>query len=70
MGYRRWRRINKPGNSYLRSAYLLFRKTADTAEASLQNHHLKGLIEVEDTIEAYITFPSGQVFAFMPQMLM
>lgn len=34
---------------------------ADQVEASLQNHHLKGLIEVEDTIEAYLTFPSGSV---------
>lgn len=28
-------------------------------EASMENHHLKQLIEVEDTIEAYITFASG-----------
>ena len=26
------------------------------AEASISNHHLKGIIEVEDTIEAYIKF--------------
>ena len=28
-------------------------------EASMKNHHLKEVIEVEDTIEAYITFASG-----------
>lgn len=27
-----------------------------TAEASIQNHHLKGVIEVEDMMEAYLTF--------------
>lgn len=25
-------------------------------EAGIQNHHLKGIIEVEDTMEAYIRF--------------
>lgn len=28
-------------------------------EASMHNHHLKGVIEVEDTVEAYIRFPSS-----------
>ena len=28
----------------------------DWIDASLSNHHLKGLIEVEDTLEAYIRF--------------
>lgn len=28
-------------------------------EASMENHHLKQVIEVEDTMEAYITFASG-----------
>ena len=27
----------------------------------MHNHHLKNVIEVEDTIEAYITFSSGNV---------
>ena len=30
-----------------------------TAEASMSNHHLKGVIEVEDTMEAYIQFAQG-----------
>lgn len=30
--------------------------TPITVEASMQNHHLKGVIEVEDTLEAYLTF--------------
>lgn len=29
------------------------------AEASMSNHHLKGVIEVEDTMEAYIQFEQG-----------
>ena len=29
------------------------------AEASMSNHHLKGVIEVEDTMEAYIQFGQG-----------
>lgn len=28
-------------------------------DASMQNHHLKTVIEVEDTMEAYITFENG-----------
>lgn len=30
-----------------------------SVEASMQNHHLKGYIEVEDTMEAYLTFTEG-----------
>ena len=30
-----------------------------SVEASMQNHHLKGYIEVEDTLEAYLTFEEG-----------
>ena len=30
-----------------------------TAEASMSNHHLKGVIEVEDTMEAYVQFEQG-----------
>ncbi len=30
-----------------------------SAEASIANHHLKGVIEVEDTMEAYIKYGSG-----------
>lgn len=29
------------------------------AEASMSNHHLKGVIEVEDTLEAYLVFSDG-----------
>ena len=29
------------------------------AEASMSNHHLKGVIEVEDTMEAYVQFEQG-----------
>lgn len=31
----------------------------DDVEASMGNHHLKKVIEVEDTVEAYMTFPFG-----------
>ena len=34
---------------------------AEQVEVSMHNHHLKNVIEVEDTIEAYITFSSGNV---------
>lgn len=30
-------------------------------EATIANHHLKGIIEVEDTMEAYITYPDTRV---------
>ncbi len=29
-------------------------------EASMSNHHLKGIVEVEDTLEAYLAFSEGQ----------
>lgn len=29
-------------------------------EASMSNHHLKGIVEVEDTLEAYLTFSEGK----------
>lgn len=32
---------------------------AEDVEASMHNHHLKDVIEVEDTVEAYITFNFG-----------
>jgi UDP-N-acetyl-2-amino-2-deoxyglucuronate dehydrogenase len=28
-------------------------------EATMRNHHLKGIVEVEDTMEAYLTFSKG-----------
>lgn len=31
------------------------------AEASMREHHLQGIIEVEDSLEAYIQFPSSNV---------
>lgn len=31
----------------------------ETVEASMCNHHLKGITEVEDTLEAYMTFSKG-----------
>ena len=31
----------------------------EEVEASMQNHHLKGVIEVEDTMEAYIRYENG-----------
>ena len=31
----------------------------EDVEASMENHHLKNVIEVEDTVEAYMTFPFG-----------
>lgn len=31
----------------------------ETVEASMRNHHLKGITEVEDTLEAYMTFSKG-----------
>ncbi len=31
-----------------------------SVEASMQNHRLKGYIEVEDTLEAYLTFSNGE----------
>ncbi|MDO4458558.1 MAG: Gfo/Idh/MocA family oxidoreductase [Clostridia bacterium] len=34
------------------------------AEASIQNHHLKGVIEVEDMMEAYIEYEGGAVGSF------
>ena len=34
------------------------------AEASIQNHHLKGIIEVEDMMEAYVEYENGAVGSF------
>lgn len=31
----------------------------DWVEASMKNHHLKGIVEVEDTMEAYLVFGNG-----------
>lgn len=36
----------------------------ETVEASAQNHHLKGTIEVEDMLEAYIRYENGAVGCF------
>lgn len=33
-------------------------------EASIQNHHLKGIIEVEDMMEAYIEYDNGAIGSF------
>lgn len=34
------------------------------SEASMHNHHLKGVIDVEDTVEAYIEFQKGPVLFY------
>jgi len=34
------------------------------SEASIHNHHLKGVIDVEDTVEAYIEFEKGPVLFY------
>lgn len=34
------------------------------SEASIHNHHLKGVIDVEDTVEAYIEFQKGPVLFY------
>lgn len=36
----------------------------DIVEASMRNHHLKGVIEVEDTVEAFLGFPGGMRACF------
>lgn len=36
----------------------------NAVEASMANHHLQGVIEVEDTVEAYLGFPGGQRVCF------
>lgn len=36
----------------------------DRVEASVRNHHLKGVIEVEDTVEAWMAFPGGKRACF------
>lgn len=36
----------------------------DTVEASVSNHHLKGTIEVEDTVEAWLGFPGERRACF------
>ncbi|MCM1119309.1 MAG: Gfo/Idh/MocA family oxidoreductase [bacterium] len=36
----------------------------DYVEASMKNHHLKGIIEVEDTVEAFLGFPDGERVCF------
>lgn len=36
----------------------------DTVEASLCNHHLKGKVEVEDTVEAWLSFPKDRRACF------
>ncbi len=33
-------------------------------DASMRNHHLKGIIEVEDTVEAFLAFPGGKRACF------
>lgn len=43
-------------------AYLL--GTPVSVDASMANHHLKGIIEVEDTMEAYICFEGGTTACF------
>lgn len=40
--------------------YLIGEKPV-SIEASTANHHLKGIIQVEDTMEAYITYPHASV---------
>ena len=37
---------------------------AQTAEATMANHHLKGVIETEDTLEAWIQYKSGATACF------
>ena len=37
----------------------MFMGHAEDCEASIANHHLKGVIEVEDTMEAYIRYEKG-----------
>ena len=37
---------------------------AQTAEATMVNHHLKGVIETEDTLEAWIQYKSGATACF------
>lgn len=37
----------------------LFMGRAEEAEASISNHHLKGVIEVEDTMEAFVRYEKG-----------
>lgn len=36
----------------------------DTVEATMANHHLPGVIEVEDTVEAFLGFPEGRRACF------
>lgn len=36
----------------------------DTVEARMTNHHLQGIIEVEDTVEAFLAFPGGKRACF------
>lgn len=36
----------------------------DTVEATMTNHHLQGVIEVEDTVEAFLGFPGGRKACF------
>lgn len=36
----------------------------EVAEASMANHHLSGVMEVEDTVEAFLGFPGGQRACF------
>ncbi len=53
-------------NQAIHSLDLLLRYlgTPQTVEASMQNHHLKGVAEVEDTIEAWMTFDNGKRACF------
>ena len=37
----------------------------DTAQATVANHHLKGIIEVEDTCEARLTYEDGRTALFL-----
>lgn len=39
----------------------LIQKQPQTVDAVMTNHHLKGIIEVEDTLSAYITYPDTKV---------
>ena len=37
----------------------------DTVQATVANHHLKGIIEVEDTCEARLTYADGRTAIFL-----
>lgn len=62
MGDRRRRSVNQ--SIHTLDLLLRYLGKPETVEATLSNHHLKGRIEVEDAVEAWMAFGDGKRACF------